>query len=62
MNQKQELLTAEELAERLRVRPSTVRRWARSGRIPQISVSAKVLRFEYVAVLDALRARRQAHG
>jgi excisionase family DNA binding protein len=30
----EELLTAEEVANRLKVKPHTVRRWARQGRIP----------------------------
>ena len=34
-----ELLTAAQLAERLKVRPSTVREWAKTGRIPEIRIS-----------------------
>lgn len=49
-----ELLTASELAERLAVRPSTVRKWARQGRIPEVCLSPKVRRFDYEAVVAAL--------
>lgn len=49
-----ELLTATELAERLKVRPETVKVWAREGRIPAVRLSPKVLRFDPVAVLAAL--------
>jgi len=52
-----EFLTAAELAERLRVRPDTVRRWMRAGRIPVLRVSEKVVRYDYGEVIEALRAR-----
>lgn len=52
-----ELLTAAQLAERLKVRPSTVRRWALIGRIPEVWVSPKVRRFDFVQVLSALQKR-----
>lgn len=60
-----ELITANEMAERLRLRPTTVRRWARTGRIPAIRVSSKVIRFDPRAVERALREisfRRQKGG
>lgn len=57
MHKRQELLTAEELAERLRVQPSTIRRWSRCGRIPQIGIGPKVIRYDYDAVLESLRTR-----
>ena len=50
-----ELLTAAQLAERLQVRPSTVREWAKTGRIPEIWISAKVRRFDPTEVESALR-------
>lgn len=56
-----EVLTAEELAERLRVRPGTVREWARRGVIPRLALSPKVIRFELDAVLAAL-AKRTGKG
>ena len=52
-----ELLTAAELAARLRVRPRTVQLWARRGRIPTVRLSAKVIRFNLDAVLLALQSR-----
>jgi excisionase family DNA binding protein len=50
-----DLLTAVELAELLRVRPGTVRQWAREGRIPAVRISPKVVRFCYPDVLAALK-------
>src|SRR5262249_3026336 len=51
-----ELLTAGELAARLRIRPRTVQLWARRGRIPTVRLSPKVVRFDMYAVLLALRS------
>jgi excisionase family DNA binding protein len=52
-----ELLTAEELAERLAVSERTVRQWARSGRIPEVRASQRVRRFDYEAVVAALKSK-----
>ena len=49
-----DLLTAHELADRLAVRPSTICKWARQGRIPEVCLSPKVRRFDYGAVVAAL--------
>lgn len=49
-----EILTADELAARLKVRPATIREWARSGQIPEIFVNSKVRRFDFAAVVEAL--------
>jgi len=49
-----DLLTATELAERLRVKPSTVLDWQRAGRIPAIRLSHKILRFNLGEVVAAL--------
>ena len=49
-----ELLTAEELAGRLRVRPDTVRIWGREGRIPRVRISGKVIRYDPAQVLECL--------
>ena len=59
-----DLLTADELAHVLDVRPGTIRRWAREGIIPEIRISAKVRRFCYADVLNALRelAAKNAEG
>lgn len=47
----------------LRVRPSTVRRWARKGIIPVLRIQSKTVRFDARDVLDALAARRGvSHG
>ena len=54
MDQATELLTARELAKRLRVSPETVRAWARRGRIPTLRLSPKVIRYNAEAVFAAL--------
>jgi excisionase family DNA binding protein len=51
-----ELVTCEELAQRLRVRPSTIRCWVRQGRIPAVRFGAKVIRFDVADVCQAMRA------
>ncbi len=55
MSECEELLTAEELASRLRVQTSTITEWARRGIVPAIRVTPKVIRFDYRAVLLAVR-------
>lgn len=57
-----ELLTATELAGRLRVQVDTVRRWAREGRIPCLRPSPKVVRFELGQVVAAIRADQGVPG
>ena len=54
-----ELLTVDQLADRLHVRPRTVQAWARQGRIPTVKLSAKVVRFDWLAVRAALRNQAQ---
>jgi excisionase family DNA binding protein len=49
------LLTVDQLAERLHIRPRTAQAWARQGRIPTLKLSPKVVRFDWIAVLAALR-------
>lgn len=56
MEQETELLTARELAKRLRVSPETVRAWARRGCIPTLRLSPKVIRYNTASVLAALSA------
>lgn len=57
-----ELFTAEELANRLRVRPDTVRNWARRGLIPAVRLSPKVIRFDLAAVVEATTRPQSADG
>lgn len=58
-----DLLTTEELAERLHVRPSTVREWARRGKIPTVRLSPKVVRYSLAAVVNSVgQARQEAKG
>jgi excisionase family DNA binding protein len=54
MDQETELLTARELAKRLRVSPETVRAWSRRGCIPSLRLSPKAIRYNAEAVLAAL--------
>jgi excisionase family DNA binding protein len=59
----QELLTVEQLADRLHLSPRTVQTWARQGRFPKVKLSAKVVRFDWSAVLAALRNQQGVtHG
>jgi excisionase family DNA binding protein len=53
-----DLLTADELTKRMRLKAGTIRSWARRGRIPVVRVSANVMRFDPAAVLAALTARK----
>ena len=54
-----EFLTAAELAERLRVRPSTIRTWGRVGLIPVVRLSPRALRFDFDAVVKSLTRHRE---
>ncbi len=57
-----ELLTLDELAGRLKLHPVTVRGLKRRGVIPSLKIGHRTLRFEYGAVLDALRAAGDPAG
>jgi excisionase family DNA binding protein len=50
-----DLLTLDELAARLKMHPVTVRGLWRRRSIPALVLGHRTLRFEYAAVLDALR-------
>lgn len=50
-----QLLTAEELAARLRVSPDTIKVWAREKRIPTVRLGHKTLRFDFAEVMRAVR-------
>ena len=52
-----ELLTADELAKRLKISPHTVRLWSRDGKIPTVWLSRTTRRFVYGDVLRTLRDR-----
>lgn len=52
-----EYLTAEELARRLRLSVDTVRRLERTGQIPSVRISPKIVRYDFAAVGAALTAR-----
>ncbi len=58
----QELLPLGELAERLRLHPSTVRNLYRTGVIPGLRIGHRTLRFSFPEVLDALRAAGDPAG
>lgn len=51
---KHEVLTVDQLAERLQVRRRTVLGWVKNGIIPVIRLTPKVLRFDPDAVIQAL--------
>ncbi len=51
-----ELLTVEEMAERLRVRPDTIRVWSRRSLIPAVRINAKIIRYDASEVIEALRS------
>ena len=52
-----ELLTADELAERLKVPPQTVRNWASRGTIPAVRITRRIRRFDLADVMRALGNR-----
>ena len=62
MSDPNDLLTATELADRLRVKPSTVLDWHRAGRIPSVRLTPKVLRFNLGDVVAALRRPALGEG
>lgn len=51
-----DLLTLNQLADRLQVHPDTLRGLWRRRAIPGLRIGHRTLRFEYQSVLDALRA------
>ncbi len=53
-----EILTAAELAERLKVKTCTIKAWAKAEKIPLIRINSKVLRFDFKRVIEALRETR----
>ena len=64
MEEREEFLTASQLAKVLQVSESTVRRLARKRRIPSVRVTAHIIRFHLDAVREALDVPRHRirHG
>lgn len=62
--EREEFLTARQLAKVLQVSESTVRRLARKRRIPSVRVTSKIIRFHLDAVREALDVPRHRirHG
>jgi excisionase family DNA binding protein len=59
---REEFLTARQLAARLQVSESTVRRLAREGRIPSLRLTPRLIRFNLKAVYKALDGtQRRTH-
>jgi len=53
-----QLLTAVELASRLKLKPETIRQWTRKKIIPCIRVTNKVIRYEFSTVVEALKSQK----
>jgi excisionase family DNA binding protein len=64
MEQREEFLTARQLAEILQVSESTIRRLARKRRIPSVRLTPRIIRFHLDAVREALEVPRSRirHG
>ena len=58
MSEREEFLTARQLAEVLQVSESTVRRLAQKRRIPSVRLTPRLLRFHLDAVREALEVPR----
>ncbi len=56
------LLTADELADRMRVQPGTIKGWAREGLIPAVRIGGRVIRFDFADVIGTLKDRAAAAG
>ena len=54
------LVTADELAQAFSLKTSTIKEWARIGKIPSVRLSAKVVRFRPGEVEKALEAMNDA--
>jgi len=64
MEDREEFLTARQLAKVLQVSESTVRRLARKRRIPSVRITPQIIRFHLDAVREALDVPRSRirHG
>ena len=58
MSEREEFLTARQLAEVLQVSESTVRRLAQRRRIPSVRLTPRLIRFHLDAVREALEVPR----
>ncbi|HXI23273.1 MAG TPA: helix-turn-helix domain-containing protein [Pyrinomonadaceae bacterium] len=58
MSDREEFLTAKQLAEILQVSESTVRRLAQKRRIPSVRLTPRIIRFHLDAVREALDVPR----
>ena len=55
-----DLLTADQLADRLGVKPRTIREWSRAGLIPAKRLTPKVIRYSLDDVVESLQQRQTA--
>lgn len=62
MSEKEEFLTARQLAEILQVSETTVRRLAQKRRIPCVRLGPRIIRFHLEAVREALDVPRRIHA
>lgn len=60
MSEREEFLTAKQLAEILQVSESTVRRLAHKRRIPSVRLTPRIIRFHLDAVREALDVPRSS--
>ena len=62
MSDREEFLTAKQLAEILQVSETTVRRMAQKRRIPSVRLTPRIIRFHLDAVREALDVPRVSHS
>jgi excisionase family DNA binding protein len=62
MSDREEFLTAKQLAEILQVSETTVRRMAQKRRIPSVRLTPRIIRFHLDAVREALDVPRASHS
>lgn len=62
MSEREEFLTARQLAAILQVSESTVRRIAREGRIPSVRLTPRLIRFHLQSVRDALNGANRSRA
>jgi hypothetical protein len=48
------LVSSDEIASKIGVKPDTITMWARIGRVPSFRISKRVIRFSLPAVMSAL--------